>query len=178
MGSETIVQKVEGIAMHWVENPGTSAEFNRNWFEGRKTGEHGYGSAHYIVDSSGIIQCIPDDEIAFHVGAGPFPSKRYTDNARRTFTVYPSARLIGIELCHPSWDGHFEPEVLWQSAWLAAGLCTKYDLEPFFNIWRHYDITGKDCPKYWVKNYVEYGNWKRRIVHAYEYLRKLKKGEQ
>ena len=66
---QTPLKEVRGITLHWVENPGTSADFNRNYFEMRKSGQHGYGSAHYIIDNRGILQCIPEDEMAYHVGA-------------------------------------------------------------------------------------------------------------
>ena len=174
MGTSIILKKVEGLVFHWVENPGTSAQFNRNWFEARKDGNHGYGSAEYIVDHSEIIQCMPNDEIAFHVGAGPFPSSRYTATALREFRTYPSARTIGIELCHPDWTGRFEPEVLWRAIWLGAGLCLQYDLDPFSDCWRHFDITEKNCPKYWVKHPNGFTEFKRDMVQAHSRLAAVK----
>ena len=174
MDGKKIVQKVEGIVVHWVDNPMKSAQHTRDWFELRAYGKHGYGSAHYNVDKDEIVQCIPDDEIAYHVGAGSFPSELYTQLAQHRFQVYPSARTIGIELCHPTEEGWFEEEVLWRAAWLVAGICTRYQLDPFFQIYRHCDITGKMCPKYWVEHYVNFTNWKRSVVQASKALKSIK----
>ena len=150
MGKETIMQHVIGIVMHWVENAGSTARDTGAWFERRKEGRTSYGSTHYGIDKLEIVQYIPESEIAYHVGAGPFPSERYTDASRNTFNAYPSARTIGIELHHPTEDGHFEDETLWRAVWLCVGICFRYGLDPLKQIYRHYDITGKVCPKYWV----------------------------
>ena len=151
MGPESLRKVVKFLVIHWVQNPGTSARFNRNWFEMRKDGKHSYGSAEYIVDDQQIIQCIPDDEIAYHVGAGQFPSDRYTEYARNVFDAYPCAWSIGIELCHPTESGEFTTETLRRAAWLCAGLCIEHDIPPMTHIIRHYDVTGKRCPLYWFE---------------------------
>jgi len=64
------LREVRGLVLHWVANPGSTAKANRDFFEGRKHGKNGYGSAHYIVDMDGsIIQCIPENEMAYHCGS-------------------------------------------------------------------------------------------------------------
>jgi N-acetylmuramoyl-L-alanine amidase len=65
---------VKGIVIHWVANPKTTAENNRNYFEGLKNLGHKkdvrYAGAHFIIGLEGeLIQCIPENEIAYHVGA-------------------------------------------------------------------------------------------------------------
>ena len=42
------LQSVNGVVIHWVANPKTSAMMNRNYFENRKYGKTNFGSAHYI----------------------------------------------------------------------------------------------------------------------------------
>jgi N-acetylmuramoyl-L-alanine amidase CwlA len=144
---QTPLTEVRGIAIHWVENAGTSADFNRNYFEMRKSGQHNYGSAHYIIDDRGILQCIPEDEMAYHVGA-----RSYTAFALERFAPYPNSYLIGIEHCHPDWTGKFEDAVLAYSRLLCAALCLKYGLSPIRDIVTHNQITGKNCPKWFVEN--------------------------
>ena len=65
---------VKGIVIHWVGNAGTSALANRNYFENLKNqkdiNKARYASAHFIIGLDGeIIQCLPADEMAYHVGA-------------------------------------------------------------------------------------------------------------
>lgn len=62
----TKLEKVNGIVVHYVGNPGTSAQANRNYFESLKDSQATSASSHYIIDiKGGIIQCIPTSEWAY-----------------------------------------------------------------------------------------------------------------
>lgn len=149
---------VSGIVLHWVANPGTTPEMNRNYFENRKEGKTGYGSAHYIIGVDGeILRCIPEGEMAYHVGA-----KKYTEQAVKEFGPYPNNRTIGIELCHPDWSGKFTSETIDAAAELCADLCRRHELLPM-DIVRHYDVTGKDCPKWFVEHHDELAEFRDRV---------------
>ena len=152
----TLLKAVRGIVIHWVANPGTSAQANRNYFEGLKDQPPGlppdkyrylYASAHYIIGLNGeIIRCVPDREVCYHVGAD-----RYTNEALRRLSSYPNNCTIGIELCHPTADGKFTDETLESCRDLAASLLASYSLSRD-DLWRHYDVTKKICPKYFVEH--------------------------
>ena len=139
------LSKVRGVVIHWTANEGkgANAEANRRFFENRKLGKTGYGSAHYIVDDKEIIQCIPDNEIAYHVGATEYKTTR--------FGSYPNASLLGIEMCVNA-DGNFKV-VYEQTVQLAAMLIKKYGLNPDTDLVRHYDITGKNCPAFFTSDH-------------------------
>lgn len=139
------IEQVRGIALHWVGNPNTSADFNWRWFEQRKHGLNGYGSAHCIADSHGIIRCIPDREMAYHVGA-----EQYTEEALRRWGPYPNAYLLSLEMCHPDWGGRFEAGTLFHARMLCAWWCWRYDLNPMSEITTHHAVTGKECPRWYV----------------------------
>lgn len=145
---QELMQRVLGVTLHWVEHPMTSAAFNWRFFESRKAGGDGMGSAHFIVDPAETIQCMPLDEIAYHAG----PMAQTTAEARLRFGDYPNAHLIGIEMCHPDWSGKPEPATLASVRMLCAWLCWRFDLNPMSDIVRHYDITGKLCPKWYVEH--------------------------
>lgn len=150
---------VSGLVWHWIANPGTSPEQNRDFFESRKEGRNGYGSAHYIVGIDGeILQCIPEVEMAYHVGA-----ESYNPEAVAKFGPYPNATTLGIELCHPDWTGAFTQATLDALSSLSADLCKRYALRPCTDIVRHFDVTGKDCPKWFVAHNKEYEIQKERI---------------
>jgi N-acetylmuramoyl-L-alanine amidase CwlA len=159
---ETKLDCVRAIALHWVENPGTSAEFNRLYFEGRKDGMSGYGSAHYIIDDTETVRCIPEDEMAYHVGG----VQEYTAMAKQRWAPYPNARLLGIELCHPDWTGKFSDPVLAQAVELCADICKRYRLKPLEDIVRHFDVTGKECPRWWVANPHQFMGFKVEVARA------------
>jgi len=155
------LSELKAIVMHWVANPGTSAEANRSYFENRASGKHGYGSAHYIVGLEGeILECIPAGEAAWHVG-----SKTYTTYTRGYLTSgNPNYCTIGIELCHPREDGAFSYATLHSASELAGSLCKKYRLNPYRDITTHKAVVGwKDCPRYWCENPEELQCFQRMV---------------
>lgn len=138
--------KIENIVIHWVGNAGSSAIANRNYFENLKSTHKTSASSHYIVGLDGeIIKCIPDDEVAFHSGSWSMNRKS-----------------IGIEDCHPDWNGKFNDKTYNSLVELCAELCKKYGIE-VNKIIRHYDVTGKNCPKYYVENPEEWARFKQDV---------------
>lgn len=135
---------INNIVVHYVANPGSTAEQNRNYFDGlAETGET-YASSHYVIGLEGeIIQCVPLNEVA------------YCSNNRNDDT-------ISIEVCHPGEDGKFTDESYNSLVKLCAWLCNAYSLEAK-DIIRHYDITGKICPKYFVDNPDKWKEFKKDV---------------
>ena len=58
---------------------------------------------------------------------------------------------VSIEVCHPDETGKFTDATYRSLVQLTAWLCVKFDLKED-QIIRHYDVTGKNCPKYFVEN--------------------------
>ena len=117
------------IVIHYVGNPGTSAQNNRDWFANPESNV----SAHFVVGLEGeVIQCLPLEEISS------------ASNHRNPDT-------ISIEVCHPDETGKFTDKTYAALVRLTAWLCDSAGL-PRENVIRHYDVTGKNCPKYFVEN--------------------------
>lgn len=132
------LNKVKGIVIHYVGNPNTTAVNNRNYFENLKDTKERSASSHYIIGLEGeIIQCIPLNEIA------------YASNNRNKDT-------IAIECCHPDKSGKFNSMTYDSLVELTAALCNTYNLDPTKDVIRHYDVTGKLCPLYFVENEDEW----------------------
>ena len=129
------LEKINGVVIHYVGNPGTTAHANRNYFESLSSGaEDTYASSHFIVGLDGeVIQCVPLTEVA------------YASNTRNEDTV-------SIEVCHPDETGQFSPVTYARTVELTAWLCRTFKLNPSQDVIRHYDVTGKICPKYYVDN--------------------------
>ena len=125
--------QINGIVIHYTANPGSTAKQNRDYFEGLKDSKITKASSHFIVGIDGeIIQCVPVAELA------------YASNERNSDT-------ISIECCHPDETGKFTKETYDALIELTAWLCGKYGLETE-DIIRHYDVTGKACPVYYVEH--------------------------
>lgn len=130
---ETPLEEVKGIVIHYTANPGTTAQQNRNYFEGLAESKITKASSHFIVGLSGeIIQCIPMDEIA------------YASKERNVDT-------ISIECCIDNEEGRFNEQTYDAVVKLTAWLVGEYALE-IDDVIRHYDVTGKNCPKYFVEH--------------------------
>lgn len=143
---QTPLKKVTKIAVHYVGNAGSSAKGNRNYFESLKDGKHGYASSHYIVGLKGeVIQCVPETEVA------------YCTNEANSYS-------ISIENCHPSNDGKFAISTRYSLMELCADLCKRYGLNPLTDIIRHYDVTGKKCPLYWVTHPDDFTSFKHEVA--------------
>ncbi|UYZ12128.1 N-acetylmuramoyl-L-alanine amidase [Brevibacillus sp. WF146] len=156
----TRLKPVKGVVIHWVANPGSTALNNRNFFERRKDGKSGYGSAHYIVCLDGsIVQCLPETEMAYHVG-----STTYTSAALTRLSRYPNDCTIGIECCHTDWDGRMTAETWRATVKLAAQLLKRYGLTEN-DLWLHKEVVGwKDCHRWFVNNPADWTRFKREVA--------------
>ena len=60
------LEQINGIVIHYTANPGSTAQNNRDYFEGLKDSHETKVSSHFVVGIEGeIVQCIPSSEIAY-----------------------------------------------------------------------------------------------------------------
>lgn len=133
------------IVIHYTANPGSTAKQNRDYFENLKDTQETKASSQFIIGLEGeIIQCVPCNEMAY-------ASNSYNE------------MCISIEMCHPEDTGNFNDATYNNCVYLVAKLMNYYHMD-MDSLIRHYDITEKNCPKYFVehpdrwevfKNFVE-----------------------
>ena len=125
----TKLTDIKNIVIHYVGNPNTTAQNNRDYYDKADTEV----SSHFVIGLSGeVIQCVPLDE------------KSAASNNRNKDT-------ISIEVCHPDKTGKFNDQTYDSLIKLTAWLLEKTGLDEN-DVIRHYDITGKLCPLYYVNN--------------------------
>ena len=141
------LEHINGVVIHYVGNPGTTAHANRNYFQSLSSGmEDTYASSHFIVGLDGeVIQCVPLTEVA------------YASNTRNGDTV-------SIEVCHPDETGEFSPVTYARTVELTAWLCRSFKLDPDTDVIRHYDVTGKECPRYYVEHPEAWDGFRRDVA--------------
>lgn len=144
-------KRVNAIVIHYVANPGSSAEANRNYFDSLADQDPQAGgtssSSHFIVGLEGeALQCIPVSEIA------------YANAPRNDDTV-------SIEVCHPDDTGKFNDATYETLVNLTAWLCSQLKLTEK-DVLRHFDISGKTCPKYFVDNEDAWKQFKTDVEAA------------
>lgn len=123
------LREVTNIVVHYVGNPNTSAQNNRNYFNQPAT----VVSSHFIVGLEGeVIQCVPLSE-------------------RSAASNHRNGDTISIEVCHPDATGQYNEKTYRSVVRLCKWLCERYELEAT-DVIRHYDVTGKLCPLYYVEH--------------------------
>ncbi len=146
-GMET--ETITGIVIHYTANPGSTAQENRDYFNSLQYSHATEASSNFIVGLDGeIIQCVPTWEVA------------YASNERNTDTV-------SIECCHPDDSGKFTDETYRSLVRLTAWLCVKFGLTEE-DVIRHYDVTGKNCPKYFVEHEDAWDEFRQNVGQAIE----------
>ena len=147
----TPLKRIDGVVIHYVGNPGTTARANRNYFASLADGrEQTFASSHFVVGLEGeVVQCVPLTEIAYATG----PRNKDT---------------VSIEVCHPDSTGEFSRETYDRAAELTAFLCREFRLDPETEVIRHYDVTGKLCPKYYVEHQEAWEGFLEAVSAAME----------
>ena len=93
-----------------------------------------------------VVQCVPLTEVA------------YASNHRNSDT-------ISIECCHPDETGKFYDSTYESLVELCAYFCTEFKLKPE-DVIRHYDVTGKVCPKYFVDHEDAWDQFHKDVEQA------------
>lgn len=136
------LEDVKDIVIHYVGNPASTAQQNRDYYNTPESEV----SSHFVIGLEGeIIQCIPLYE------------KSSASNWRNNNT-------ISIEVCHPDETGQFTQasynSLIRLTSWL-SNLCN-LDTD---QIIRHYDVTGKLCPLYFVEHKDKWEQFKKDVMN-------------
>lgn len=116
------------ICVHYTGDCGASAYRLALFFTANSAAET---SSQYIVGINGeVIRCVPDNEVAY-AAAGK------------------NSGTIHIEVCYKDKSGKFEEATIGALNELVLYLMNKYKISAE-NVVRHYDLTGKHCPMYYV----------------------------
>ena len=152
------INPIKHVVIHYVGNTLSSAKDNRDYFatppdsavyDGRQV------SSHFIIGLYGeIIQCVPLNEVAYAQGVA-------ADSGRPNHNW----DAISIENSHYNDAGEFtsmtEESLVKLTAWLlqSYGLPANTD-----TILRHYDCSGKACPKDWADNPAKYEAFVQKVA--------------
>ena len=148
-------EPIEYIVVHYTANNGDKAESNGKYFSQPNRN----ASAHYFVDKNTIVQSVYDENTAWHCGA-----KNYKHDKCR------NDNSIGVEMCSEKDNsGQYYINEQTQNTAIAVVkmLMEKYNI-PLENVLRHYDITGKICPEPFVRNQVQWLDFKKMLSEKKE----------
>jgi N-acetylmuramoyl-L-alanine amidase CwlA len=138
------LEEVRDIVIHYVGNAQTTAQQNHDYY----CHEDSDVASHFVVGMEGeVIMCLPLDEWSS------------ASNHRNKDT-------ISIEVCHPDDTGKFTDETYASLVELTSWLMDEFSLDSEHVI-RHYDVTGKICPKYYVEHEESWEQFKEEVKKAY-----------
>ncbi len=159
-GGKRSTGSIQYIVIHYTANDGDSDESNGRYFQNHIV----EASAHYFVDGDSVTQSVPDDYVAWSVGGKKYPSCA-TSGGGHWYGRCTNNNSISVELCDEKRNGKydFSEMTLENAAELVRMLMQKYHV-PIQNVIRHFDVTGKICPKPFVDDNKAWGNFKKRLT--------------
>lgn len=131
---------IEYIVIHYTANRGDTAFNNTKYFANNVV----KASAHYFVDDSKIYSSVPVGDTAWHCGG-----KRQSKTGGAWFGKCTNSNSIGIEMCLWDKQGVIREKTIKNTIELVRWLMDKYNV-PVEKVIRHWDVTGKHCPKPFV----------------------------
>lgn len=152
---------VLGIILHWTGNKGATDENHADYFDGPDGGGERYASAHFFVDRDSATLIIPLDEVAYHANDMACKIPKFKASSPNYKGGNANLNTIGIEMCVEK-DGTIHPDTIARTVQLTSHLCTFYKLKTS-DIYRHYDVTGKNCPAPWVSDPSQFVTFKNRV---------------
>lgn len=157
-GNKRSTSNIKYIVYHYTANDGDTDEANGKYFNGKNRN----ASAHYFVDDDSITQSVPDDYVAYSVGGSKYPNTK----GGKLYGKATNANTLNIEMCDTIKNGKYEASAKTQENALALGRekMKQYGI-PIDRVIRHYDVTGKQCPAYFV-NETAWANFKAKLVNA------------
>ncbi|MEG1562277.1 MAG: peptidoglycan recognition family protein [Bacteroides sp.] len=111
-------------------------------------------SAHYFVDDYDIWQCVRDKDAAWHCGdSGVGAYKKACSNSNSIGIEVRPRKISTKTLSVTDTDWYFANETIANLTELVRSLMEQYGIDANHVI-RHFDVTGKWCPRPWQGNEV------------------------
>jgi N-acetylmuramoyl-L-alanine amidase CwlA len=145
--------KVQAVVVHYTANPHANAEDHQEYFDGADGGNYRYAGAHIFVDKFEAVEVIPLDEVAYQANE----KEPKLPTLRASVPYYPGGNAnlltLSIEMCIEE-NGSFHPDTVERTRLVIKDLQNKFpQLKDTKNrVVRHYDVTGKNCPKPFVED--------------------------
>lgn len=151
---------IDGIVMHYTANNGGTARNHKNYFNNLKGN---YASAQLFIDDIEALCIIPLNEVAYHANE----ISKYNADGSRYRPLYSKIgnanySTIGVEMCLDK-NGNITEKTFQNTVKAVKELIVKYPNITRDKIWRHYDVTGKNCPAPWVAKPSELERFKDAV---------------
>ena len=160
-GSARSADKIKYIVIHYTGNDGDHDESNANYFKNNVVN----ASAHFFVDDDSITISVPELFTAWAVGGTKWKDCATTGGG----TMYgkiTNTNSISVEMCDTQRNGTImaTEKTMANTAELVKSLMKKYNID-IDHVYRHFDVTGKHCPSYFM-NASAWAEFKARLKES------------
>lgn len=142
---------IKYLVLHYTANNGDTALSNCKYFSSANRN----ASSHYFVDEKEVYRSVRDMNVAWHCGSMNGYKHKYCRNTNS----------IGIEMCSKKDENgkfYIDEKTIANAIELTKYLMEKYDIK-VENVLRHYDVTGKMCPRPFVEDEMLWIDFKERL---------------
>lgn len=159
-GSSRKTSKIKYIVIHYTANDGDTDEANAKFFKNNVV----KASAHYFVDDDSVTQSVHDNYVAWHCGGSRYSNYKKTGGAK-FYNKCTNTNSIGIELCDTKKNGKygFTDKTISNAVELVKDKMDQYKV-PVDKVIRHFDVTGKVCPKPFVDDEKDWKEFKGKLT--------------
>jgi N-acetylmuramoyl-L-alanine amidase len=163
-GKDHLREVTHFLVVHWPDAPGWTPMDMHEYFSLNRTRHAGIQEA---IGVDGSIYSFTDrDQVVFHVGDPEGYTeeieKRFPEFTKNTYMHDPNWCSWGVEVCHPGPEGKFTQKSIDSLRRVLEFRMRNYDLD-IGDVYRHHDVTGKDCPRFYVKHPEEWVAFKGSI---------------
>ena len=154
-GSKRNTKNIKFLVFHYTANDGDTDENNVKYFHNNVV----KASAHYFVDDDSVTISVPENYVAWSVGGGLQGNKGH-----KYHKICTNTNSISIEMCDTIRNGKYEVSAKTRANAIALGkeLIKKYGIKKEYVI-RHFDVTGKLCPLYFVNDEKAWEDFKNEL---------------
>ena len=147
-GNERKASDIKYIVIHYTGNDGDHDEGNATYFKNNVV----KASAHYFVDDDSITMSVPENFVAWSVGGTKWKDTAATGGGSM-HGIITNTNSISIEMCDTQRDGTIKAtdQTLENTVTLAKSLMKRYNIN-IDHVYRHFDVTGKHCPAYFMNS--------------------------
>lgn len=162
-GADRDASAIKYLVYHYTGNDGDTARANATYYATATV----KASAHYFVDDTEIIRSVPDVYTAWAVGGSKWSDCAQTGGGQ-LHGIVTNANSINIEMCDTLKDGKLmaSEATLKNAVELGKALMERYGI-PIGRVVRHFDVTGKHCPAYFMDN-AAWESFKGKIAKVEE----------
>lgn len=156
--------------VHYTANDGDTDEANAEYF----TRPNIKASAHYFIDDDSITESVPVEYTAYSVGGSRQDSgSKYSKNGAKYYGKCINANSVSFELCDTQKDK--KNNLSKKTRENAVDFIARKMIElriPSSNLIRHFDVTGKLCPLYFITDEDDWKKFKKEVVNKIKELNK------